>query len=190
MKNRGILLAFVFVATLFGYLGYVFLQEKPVEPADNQPVAAIDIEPVPAVSTPPANAIPISALAPEQPPAGVKGMAVTIADMRDLSIGDSISFFVPQEDVAYAGAVDEVIVSEAGNKSIVGMFYVDGADYRFVFTLGQQYTFGTLHTPKGRYQLESIGGQGRLVSTSEINADRDFTIPDYYVPETRTSKKS
>jgi hypothetical protein len=56
-----------------------------------------------------------------------------------------------------------------------------GFEYRFVFTVGRLQTFGTLHTSKGRYQLEARDGIARLVSAREINRDLDFSKPDYIV---------
>lgn len=113
----------------------------------------------------------------------VKGMPVQVADMQSMEMGEVLSFFVPQEGQQYAGVIDKVIVSAAGSKSLTGMFDVEGAEYRFVFTLGGQHTFGTLHTPLGRYQLQAIDGVGTLVAASDISAKRDYSLPDFVVPE-------
>ena len=111
-------------------------------------------------------------------------MPVTIPDLSAVEAGSEIDILIPQEGIRYAGTVEKLQISRSGSRSVIGMFDVDGTGYRFVFTVGNQYTFGTLHTPAGRYQLESIDGSGRIVSVNEINATRDFSKPDYVLPTT------
>ena len=110
------------------------------------------------------------------------GRPIAVPDFSLLEKGDNIDLVIPHENRRYHGTVEDIVVSKAGNKSLIGKLDVSGTGYRFVLTLGRQYTFGTVHTPEGRYKFESVGGQGRIVSVNEINADRDFNRPDYVMP--------
>ena len=113
----------------------------------------------------------------------VPGFAVDLPDLRQLRPGDPFSLVIPQEQVEYYGSVESVDLTEAGSTRIIGLFSVEGNPYRFVFTIGRTYTFGTLHTPAGRYQLQSKDGLGFIVATTVINKSRDFSKPDYVIPQ-------
>lgn len=166
--------ATLFIILLVLIAGLVFLL---------RPDADIASTPVEKVQQSSSAEQPPSHVAETEPPSEQKGEPVTIGDFASLAVGDNLEIFVPQESESYSGNIEDVKISAAGNKSLIGMFDVSGQQYRFVFTIGQQFTFGTLHTPKGRYQLQSQGGEGRLVSVNEINANRDFSVPDYVMPQ-------
>lgn len=141
------------------------------------------------VSPPIANATDIPKVKPDgKSPAATKvqGVSKLEASMPDLSkvhAGDPMEFFIPHEEKVYHGIIESSDLNDSGSQSIIGRFDVDGKGYRFVFTIGQQITFGTIHTPLGRYQLESRNGNAILVSTAEISRNRDFSKPDYIIPE-------
>lgn len=114
---------------------------------------------------------------------GVSKLQVNLPDFSKMSAGNPMDFHIPHEDKVYHGIIESSDLNDSGSRSIIGRFDVDGKGYRFVFTIGQQITFGTLHTPLGRYQLEARNGNGVLVSTAEINRNRDFSKPDFIIRE-------
>ena len=114
-----------------------------------------------------------------------------LPDLARLRMGDLFELEVPHENTRYTGVVEDVSQTDAVNTTLIGVFPVDGTRYRFVFTLGKIYTFGTIHTPRGRYQLEGQGGRAEIVATRDINQRRDYSIPDYVkpsLPDPRASK--
>lgn len=120
---------------------------------------------------------------------GKSGIATNIENLNGKKAGDAITVFIPQESLEYVGMIEEVERNPSGSQSLVGKFIAGPETYRFVFTTGKGYTFGTLHTPEGRYQYQALNGEGRLVSGIEINAKRDFSQPDYIIPEQVVRKK-
>ncbi len=109
-----------------------------------------------------------------------KGMSVNMNDLSNLNGGDEIAIFVPQEDSVHEGLITEASTTPSGNRVITG--FLDGR-HRFVFTVGEFQTFGTIQTETGRYQLEVRDGTGRIISVKTINEGLDFSQPDYVVPE-------
>lgn len=109
-----------------------------------------------------------------------KGMPVNMNDLSNLNGGDEIAIFVPQEDSVHEGLITEASTTPSGNRVITG--FLDGR-HRFVFTVGEFQTFGTIQTETGRYQLEVRDGTGRIISVKTINEGLDFSQPDYVVPE-------
>lgn len=109
-----------------------------------------------------------------------KGMSVNLNDLSNLKGGDDIALFVPHEDSVHEGLITDVSTTPSGNRVITG--FLDGR-HRFVFTVGQFQTFGTIQTQAGRYQLEARDGTGRIVSVKSINESLDFSQPDYIIPE-------
>ncbi len=71
----------------------------------------------------------------------------------------------------------------AGNRVLTGFLGSPEQRQRFIFTVGESQTFGTIQTARGRYQLETRGGSGRIISVSKINEKLDFSQPDYVIPE-------
>ena len=180
----------IFFGTLIGYLAYNLLQQRGQESVEKAPMMASPdsksegLDPIGSDNLSGDERETLDDQSPSKVENfKVKGMPVQVADMRSMELGEELSFFVPQEDQQYAGVIDEVIISAAGSKSLTGMFDIEGTEYRFVFTVGGQHTFGTLHTPLGRYQLQAVNGVGTLVSASDISAKRDYSVPDYIVPE-------
>jgi hypothetical protein len=200
MKNSKLLLILVFIAVFAAVVGYNLITQKqarvtgtfdeivkapPLVVGDSGPIE----EPIPApfvvISSPVENPVPES---------GLKGMYLQVADLSELTEGDRVAIYIPQEDSDLSGYVGETSLTESGNKIITGRLLDKGFEYRFVFTVGRLQTFGTLHTPKGRYQLEARDGIARLVSAREIDRDLDFSKPDYIVtkksaPEIVTSNR-
>ena len=109
-----------------------------------------------------------------------KGLPIETADLSGYEAGDSITLYIPQEDASYGGTVTEATATVSGNRVLTG--FLEGK-YRFVLTVGRFQTFGTIQTGEGRYQMETRGGEGRIVSMAEINEGLDFTQPDYVIPD-------
>lgn len=111
------------------------------------------------------------------------GIEITLADLSGFQAGDTISLYIPQEDRLYEGPVSEVVTTASGNTVLTGLLGKPEQRQRFVFTVGQYQTFGTIQTAGGRYQLETRGGTGRIISVATINEKLDFSIPDYVIPK-------
>lgn len=109
-----------------------------------------------------------------------KGEQIALEDLSAVSVGDRLSLFIPQEGRVHEGEVSDVSTTGAGNRVITG--FVDGT-HRFIFTVGEFQTFATIQTAAGRYQMETRGGSGRIISVATINAGLDFSQPDYVIPE-------
>ena len=109
-----------------------------------------------------------------------KGMSVSLNDLSNFKAGDVIALFIPQEDSVHEGRITDVSMTESGNRVIIG--FLDG-NHRFIFTVGQFQTFGTIQTQAGRYQLETRDGAGKIVSVQAIKESLDFIQPDYVIPE-------
>jgi hypothetical protein len=128
--------------------------------------------------------VPLVMKAATQAPDG-RGLTIELSDLSGFRAGDAIALYIPQDDRTYDGQVSNSSLTEAGNRVLTGFLRSTGRDYRFVFTVGQYQTFGTLGTPNGRYQLETRDGIGRIVSVADIRQDLDFTEPDYVIPNRR-----
>ncbi len=183
MKNQWLVLILVFSATLVGYISYSLIY-RPVEPAvprtDSTPASeALPPEPI---SPPPSSLITVL----EETQPQEKGRGIAMGDLSHLAVADEIAIFIPQEDSEYSGYVSDIQITAAGNQTILGHLEHQGREYRFVFTVGPMQTFGTLHTPNGRYQLEVRDGIGTLISSATINEGLDFSKPDYVIPERET----
>ena len=114
-----------------------------------------------------------------------KGLEITLTNLSVLEVGDEIDLFIPQENRSYRGNIAKVDVTASDNRVLTGFFESEMRRHRFIFTVGESQTFGTLQTTQGRYQLEVTGGIGRIISTAEINKNMDFSKPDYVIPERR-----
>jgi len=111
------------------------------------------------------------------------GHAAAVEVLSGKSVGDDLSMFVPQENKQYTGTIEEITENASGSTSTWHPVTVGDSEYRFVFTEGGGFLFGTLHTPSGRYQYQESDGKGRMVSAATINKNRNFSKPDYMVPE-------
>ncbi len=114
---------------------------------------------------------------------GDQGVEITLVDLGGFTEGDVVRLFIPQEGQRYEGPVQEVMTTGAGNRVLTGFLGSPEQRQRFIFTVGESQTFGTIQTAQGRYQLETRGGSGRIISVSKINEKLDFSQPDYVIPE-------
>lgn len=109
---------------------------------------------------------------------GEKGLEISLIDLGGFQAGDELDLFIPQEGTSYRGRISTVEMTSSGNRVLSGKF--EGG-HRFIFTVGQFQTFGSVQTDKGRYQLETRDGNGRIISLSAINRKLDFSKPDYVI---------
>lgn len=182
MKKTSTIILAITTLAILGYLGFTQLL-KPEGIIGQAPLAA-DQTPAPieqATFTTPGKPGSTSIIPTESK--AVRKFTVSVPDFSQMAANDPVEFFIPHENQTYRGTIDSKNTNESGSRGIIGHFDVEGKAYRFVFTVGQQFTFGTLHTPLGRYQLEGKNGTGVLVSTTEVNRIRDSRKPDYIVPE-------
>jgi flagellar basal body-associated protein FliL len=108
---------------------------------------------------------------------------IQLGDLTSLTTGDRISIAIPQENTNYLVAIDKVSTSVSGNRSLMGQIEGDWPNlYKILITVGKNQTFATLNTPKGRYQMEARGSIGKIISAVAIDANLDFTKPDYRIP--------
>ena len=114
---------------------------------------------------------------------GDQGIEITLVDLGGFTEGDVVRLFIPQEGQRYEGPVQEVMTTGAGNRVLTGFLGSPEQRQRFIFTVGESQTFGTIQTARGRYQLETRSGSGRIISVSKINEKLDFSQPDYVIPE-------
>ena len=119
---------------------------------------------------------------------GDQGIEITLVDLDGFAEGDVVRLFIPQEGQRYEGPVQEVMTTGAGNRVLTGFLGPPEQRQRFIFTVGESQTFGTIQTAQGRYQLETRGGSGRIISVSKINEKLDFSQPDYVIPERREQR--
>ena len=117
--------------------------------------------------------------------AGVRSYNLRTSSSLILYSIDEIDLYIPQENRSYLGEVAEVDLTATGNRVLSGFFDKEMRRHRFIFTVGVSQTFGTLQTPKERYQLEVRNGVGRIISVAEITQDLDFSKPDYVIPKRR-----
>ena len=128
---------------------------------------------------------PDAVVASSAPTTGGKGVQIEMLDLSGFKVGDPLALYIPQEAVSHEGSITEVNITKAGNRVITGFLDIDGTSHRFIFTVGRHQTFGTIQTGRGRYQLETREGEGRIISVARIKEGLDFSQPDYVVPSRR-----
>ncbi len=187
MTKQILLLAGVALLTFIAYFSYHYLgdqsdgREVPAE-LESSAGAEPSVEMTDIPSRPP---IGLMQPLPDEE-AGAPGEKIALINLTVLEADDPVSLFIPQEGVTYNGVVEETAVADSGSRSLIGMFDVEGVGYRFVFTVGEKFTFGTLHTPAGRYQLQSEAGIGRLIASTNLPKQHSSVVPDYVMPKSPT----
>ncbi|MBL6691824.1 MAG: hypothetical protein ISP91_15685 [Pseudomonadales bacterium] len=114
---------------------------------------------------------------------------LSLMDLTDARIGESFSLYIPQEERILVGAVERTHVSKAGNRVLQGRIQDGDRSYSFVVTVGRHQTFGSIQTSRDRYQFELKDGEGELIAQSTLNKMRDFSEPDYVIPQRREPEK-
>ena len=106
---------------------------------------------------------------------------VRILDVADgWRVGDRILLEVPQIEQNIASVIEEVRRGP-GVQSFVGTL-VDDPGGRFVVTVGRTSTLATVITSWGAFELVAHGELGWLMPAANMNRDRDYGQPDYYLP--------
>lgn len=114
------------------------------------------------------------------------GLEVGVADLSSIREGDSISISIPEESRSLQGKVLTIERSKAGNRIIKGRLedpLRPETTYPFVFTVGQTFTFGTIHTSLNRYQMQVQDGVGRMIAATSLLKEIDYSQPDYVLPQ-------
>ena len=177
----------LFVAALVAFLVLLPMLRQSAEPMDTAEAQREQVAPPPAERSPADGSGHTDGLTLEaaEVPAeeGDRGIEITLADVGLFSEGDVVSLFIPQEGQRYEGPVQEVMTTGSGNRVLTGFLGPPEQGQRFIFTVGESQTFGTIQTAQGRYQLETRNGSGRIISVSKINEKLDFSEPDYVIPE-------
>ena len=177
----------LFVAALAAFLVLLPVLRQPADPVDTAETPREQTVPPPVERSPAEGSGHTGGLTLEaaEVPAeeGDRGIEITLADMGLFTEGDVVSLFIPQEGQRYEGPVQEVMTTGAGNRILTGFLGPPERGQRFIFTVGESQTFGTIQTAQGRYQLETRNGSGRIISVSKINEKLDFSQPDYVIPE-------
>jgi len=114
---------------------------------------------------------------------------ISMMDLADMRIGEPFSLYIPQEERILAGTVERTRVSKAGNQVLQGRIRDGDRSYSFVVTVGRHQTFGSIQTSRDRYQFELKDGEGELIAQSTLNKMRDFSEPDYVIPQRREPEK-
>ena len=177
----------LFAAALGAFIVLLPMLQQPdglVEPGEPERTEAAlsSAEKRPAAAPGPATGLALTAA--EVPATeGDQGIEITLVDLDGFAEGDVVRLFIPQEGQRYEGPVQEVMTTGAGNRVLTGFLGPPEQRQRFIFTVGESQTFGTIQTARGRYQLETRGGSGRIISVSKINEKLDFSQPDYVIPE-------
>ncbi len=108
---------------------------------------------------------------------------VTLMDLSGAGVGESFSLYIPQEDRILQGTVQRLSFSKAGNRVLQGRIRDGDQAHSFVITVGQYQTFGSIQTSRDRYQFELTDGEGTLIAQSTLNEKRDYSQPDFVIPE-------
>ena len=133
----------------------------------------------------PWEAIPVQSVNPAALPALVEDVEdralVRIFNVANgWRVGDRILLEVPQLEQNLTSIVEEIRPGP-GVRSYVGML-VDEPDGRLVVTVGTDSTLATIITSKGAFEMVAHGELGWLMPAANMNRDRDYSQPDYYLP--------
>ena len=106
---------------------------------------------------------------------------VRIYDVADgWRVGDRILLEIPQLERNLASIIEEIRPGP-GVRSYVGTL-VDEPDGRLVVTVGTTSTLATVITSMGAFEMVAHGELGWLLPAANMNRNRDYSQPDYYVP--------
>lgn len=103
--------------------------------------------------------------------------------------GSELGFEVPQLGQTFPGVIERVDDDPWGNRSFVGLLREpDGSEYRFVVTIGARNQFANIGTSRGAFELVAADGLGWLMPTANMDQHMDYSRPDYYIPDRRSSR--
>ncbi|MEE4383406.1 MAG: hypothetical protein V2J02_15510 [Pseudomonadales bacterium] len=94
--------------------------------------------------------------------------------------GDRIALAFPQFGGRYAFTVETVTVSPGGARRLAGAVRWDGRSWPGLFTVADGWSFGTLATPEGSWELTVRGGTARVVAAAELERrgfEQDWRVP-------------
>ena len=126
-------------------------------------------------------ATPAAALPP--PPADLasaRDFAFDGAALTEATPGDRIALDFPQLGRRYAFTVETVTVSTSGARRLSGAVRWDGRSWPGLVTVAEGWSFGTLATPEGSWELTVRGGTARVVAAAELERrgfENDWRVP-------------
>lgn len=94
--------------------------------------------------------------------------------------GDRIALAFPQLGGRYDFTVETVTVSATGARRLAGAVRWDGRSWPGVVTVADGWSFGTLATPEGSWELTVRGGTARVVAAAELERrgfEQDWRVP-------------
>lgn len=94
--------------------------------------------------------------------------------------GDRIPLDFPQLGGRYAFTVETVTVSPGGARRLAGAVRWDGRSWPGLLTVADGWSFGTLATPEGSWELTVRGGTARVVAAAELERrgfQQDWRVP-------------
>lgn len=129
--------------------------------------------------------VPVAQRSPALPPAAAdlpsaRDFAFDGAALAEAVPGDRIALAFPQLGGRYHFTVETVTVSASGARRLVGAVRWDGRSWPGLFTVADGWSFGTLATPEGRWELTVRGGTARVVAAAELERrgfEQDWRVP-------------
>jgi hypothetical protein len=94
--------------------------------------------------------------------------------------GDRIALPFPQLGGRYDFTVETVTVSASGARRLAGAVRWDGRSWPGLVTVADGWSFGTLATPEGSWELTVRGGTARVVAGAELERrgfEQDWRVP-------------
>lgn len=91
----------------------------------------------------------------------VMPLSLPIAALRQMKTGDTINLDLPIGQ--YQIKHDQRVEHEDGNVSWLGYLDDEGKGYRLLLSMGNTGLMGTLYTPGGEYNLETVDGESFLI---------------------------
>ena len=104
-----------------------------------------------------------------------------LADLSDAQVGETVSFFLPQENRDIRLVVSESRQTPAGNRTLIAENLNEGVYHRLILTMGQFQSFGNIQTDRDRYQFAIANGTGDIHSVSAMNRRLDGSASDFVI---------
>ena len=112
----------LFLAALAVFLVFLPSANDPVDPspAINQSLPPAEEADTQSTEFFEASSGPVDAQGANPREEGEGGIEIDLQDLSQLSIGDTVSLYIPQEDRRHEGPVEDITISSSGNRSLTG----------------------------------------------------------------------
>lgn len=111
-----------------------------------------------------------------------KTVAIDRAAIGNLRVGQRMTVPIPQLEAAFTGKVEQMIKHNNGDTTWRGHLEEYGDHFRVVITQGKDSSFASIDTPNGSYHLEAHGNTGWVAAAADLNAEIDYSKPDFIIP--------